>query len=198
MLLKKLSEVNGIAGHEAKVRQIVEEELLTVVSKDDLKYDNIGSVIAKKGSKGPKIMLAGHMDEVGMIVTKITDQGFIKFQPIGGWWNQVMLAHEVTVTTADGHEVHGVIGSKPPHILTAEERKKPVEISDMYIDLGVKSKEEVLNLGVKIGDMITPYTEFRVMANEDILLGKAWDNRIGCAVMLEVMKRLKDIKHPME
>lgn len=196
MLLKKLSEVNGIAGHEAKVRQIVEEELLTVVSKDDLKYDNIGSVIAKKGSKGPKIMLAGHMDEVGMIVTKITDQGFIKFQPIGGWWNQVMLAHEVTVTTADGHEVHGVIGSKPPHILTAEERKKPVEISDMYIDLGVKSKEEVLNLGVKIGDMITPYTEFRVMANEDILLGKAWDNRIGCAVMLEVMKRLKDIEHP--
>lgn len=194
-LLKKLSEVNGIPGHEKLVRNIVQEELLKVVDKNDITYDNIGSVISKLGNEGPRIMIAGHMDEVGMIVTKITDEGFIRFQTVGGWWSQVMLAQQMTITTSDNKEIHGVVGSKPPHILSPEDRKNVVKIDDMYIDLGVKNKDEVLALGVKIGDMITPSIAFRVMANEDILLGKAWDNRIGCAIMIEVMKRLKNEEH---
>jgi endoglucanase len=195
-LLKKLSEVNGIPGHERQVKKLMEEELLKSIKKEDISYDNLGSIIAKIGNDGPAIILAGHMDEIGMIITKITDEGFLKFQTVGGWWGQVMLAQQMTITSANNKEYHGVIGSKPPHILSEDERKNPVKIEDMYIDLGVKSKAEVEALGIKVGDMITPAIDFRVMANNDILLGKAWDNRIGVAVVLEVMKRLKDEKHP--
>jgi endoglucanase len=195
-LLKKLSEIDGVSGREKEVRHLMEQELLKSVGKDDITYDNLGTIIAKKGDKGPKIMLAGHMDEIGMIISKITDDGFLKFQTIGGWWEQVMLAQQMTITTTDGKKYHGVIGSKPPHILSPEERKAVYKIDDMYIDLGVKSREEVEKLGIRVGDMITPSIDFRVMANEDYLLGKAWDNRIGCAVVLEVMKEFKNQEHP--
>lgn len=195
-LLKKLSEIDGVSGREREVRELMEQELLKSVKKADISYDNIGSIIAKHGNSGPRIMIAGHMDEIGMIVTKITDEGFLKFQTIGGWWEQVMLAQQMTVTTTDGKKYHGVIGSKPPHILSDEERKSVYKIDDMFIDIGVKSKDEAVKLGIRPGDMITPAIEFKVMANEDILLGKAWDNRIGCAVVLEVMKAFKDMDHP--
>ena len=136
------------------------------------------------------------MDEVGFMVRQIDDNGYIKFVTLGGWWGQVMLAQQVTITTHSGKTYHGVIGSIPPHILTPEARQKPMDIKDMYIDLGVDSKEEVEALGIRPGDMITPYIEFRTMANEKYLLAKAWDNRIGCAVAVEVLNNLKEEKHP--
>lgn len=194
-LLKKLSEINGISGHESAVKQLMESEMLQIVSKDAIQYDHIGSIIAKMGTSGPKIMIAGHMDEIGMIVTKITDDGFLRFHTIGGWWSQVMLAQQMTITTSQNQTYRGVIGSKPPHILSPEEQKSTVKIEDMFIDIGVSSKEEVEKLGIQIGDMITPSISFQVLANQDFLLGKAWDNRIGCAVVLEVMKQLKAKSH---
>jgi len=191
-LLKKLSEVNGISGHERQVKELVLDEIKDFVKKEEISYDNLGSVIVKKGNKGPKIMLAGHMDEVGMIVTKITDDGYLKFQTIGGWWSQVMLAQQMTITTSDKKTYLGVTGSKPPHILTPEERKNPVKIEDIYIDLGVTSKDEVEKMGIKIGDMITPKIDFAILNNNDFLLGKAWDDRIGVAIVIEVLRLLKD------
>ncbi|MFA7367506.1 MAG: M42 family metallopeptidase [Bacilli bacterium] len=191
-LLKKLSEVNGISGHERQVKDLVLDEIKDFVKKEEISYDNLGSVIVKKGNKGPKIMLAGHMDEVGMIVTKITDDGYLKFQTIGGWWSQVMLAQQMTITTSDKKTYLGVTGSKPPHILTPEERKNPVKIEDIYIDLGVTSKDEVEKMGIKIGDMITPKIDFAILNNNDFLLGKAWDDRIGVAIVIEVLRLLKD------
>ncbi len=145
---------------------------------------------------GPKIMVAGHLDEVGFMVTQIDDKGFIKFQTVGGWWSQVMLAQRVTITTRKGDEIIGVIGSKPPHILPADVRNKVVDIKDMFIDVGAASKEEVLEWGVRPGDMVTPYFEFNVMKNDKYLLAKAWDNRIGCAIAIDVMKALQNEKHP--
>src|SRR5690606_27034575 len=100
--------------------------------------------------------------------------GFLKFQPVGGWWNQVMLAQRVTITTRKGDEITGVIGSKPPHILSAEARKKPVEIKDMFIDIGASSRDEAKSWGVTPGDMVTPYFEFTVMNNDKLLMAKAW------------------------
>lgn len=191
-LLKKLSEVNGISGHERQVKELVLDEIKDFVKKEEISYDNLGSVIVKKGNKGPKIMLAGHMDEVGMIVTKITDDGYLKFQTIGGWWSQVMLAQQMTITTSDKKTYLGVTGSKPTHILTPEERKNPVKIEDIYIDLGVTSKDEVEKMGIKIGDMITPKIDFAILNNNDFLLGKAWDDRIGVAIVIEVLRLLKD------
>src|SRR5690606_16329936 len=101
----------------------------------------------------------------------------------------------VTVVTRKG-EITGVVGSKPPHILTPEQRKKPVDIKDMYIDIGASSKAEAEEWGVRPGDMVVPYFEFTVMNNEKMLLAKAWDNRIGCAIVIDVLKKLRETEHP--
>lgn len=140
-------------------------------------------------------MVAGHLDEVGFMITKIDDKGFLRFQTVGGWWSQVMLAQRVTIVTSKG-EITGVIGSKPPHILSPEARKKPVEITDMFIDIGATSREEALEWGVNPGDMVVPHFEFTVMNNEKMLLAKAWDNRIGCAIAIDVLRNLKESEHP--
>ncbi len=194
-LLKVLSELNGVPGNEAQVKEFMAKELEKIT--DEVIYDSIGSVIGKKigNPEGPRIMVAGHLDEVGFMVTKIDKNGYIKVHPLGGWWGQVVLAQQVTITSSTGKEIHGVIGSKPPHILSPEERKKPTELKNIFVDIGVADKEEAEALGIEIGDMITPYIEFREMANPDYLLGKAWDNRIGCAIAIEVAKNLKKEKH---
>lgn len=164
---------------------------------DEVTTDGLGSLIAKKvgDANGPKVMVAGHLDEVGFMITQIDDKGFLRFQTVGGWWSQVMLAQRVTIVTRKG-DVTGVIGSKPPHILSPEARKKPVEIKDMFIDIGASSREEATEWGVRPGDMVVPYFEFTVMNNEKLLLAKAWDNRIGCAIAIDVLKQLKNEEHP--
>ena len=178
-LLKELCEIDGIGGHEKNVRKFMEREFLEVVPKEEISYDGLGSIIARKTGDpaGPKIMLAGHMDEIGMIVTKITDEGFLKFQTIGGWWSQVMLAQQYTVTTVEGKTYEGVIGSKPPHLLKPEEAKAAATIDDMFLDIGVKNKEEAENLGIRVGDMRPG--AFRPLANP-IIFSAGIDNRLGC------------------
>lgn len=194
-MLKDLTDAKGIPGHEKEAREVMESYIKPY--SDDVFYDNLGSLIAKKvgDQNGPKIMVAGHLDEVGFMVTRIDKKGFVYFQTVGGWWSQVMLAQRVTIMTKNGN-VTGVIGSKPPHILTAEARKKPVEIKDMFIDIGASSKEEANEFGVQPGDSIVPYFEFTPLKNEKMLLAKAWDNRIGCAIAIEVLKQLKNEAHP--
>jgi len=195
-MFKDLTDANGIAGNERAPREVMKKYIAPYA--DTVETDNLGSVIAKKvgDENGPKIVVAGHLDEVGFMVTQIDDKGFIKFQTVGGWWSQVMLAQRVTITTRKGDEVIGVIGSKPPHILPADVRNKVVDIKDMFIDIGAASKDEVLEWGVRPGDMVTPYFEFNVMKNDKYLLAKAWDNRIGCAIAIDVMKALQNEKHP--
>ncbi|WP_370695607.1 4Fe-4S dicluster domain-containing protein, partial [Staphylococcus aureus] len=107
------------------------------------------------------------------------------------WWNQVMLSQKVTITTDSGKEIRGIIGSKQPNVLTPEERKKPMEIKNMFIDIGVSSKEEAEEAGVEVGNMVTQYSEFEVLTNDKYLTAKAFDNRYGCALAVEVLKRLK-------
>jgi len=193
-MLKDLTDAKGIPGNEREPREIM-KKYITPYS-DEISYDGIGSIIAKKAGNavGPKVMIAGHLDEVGFMVTQIDDKGFLRFQTVGGWWSQVMLAQRVTVVTSKG-DITGVIGSKPPHILSAEARKKPVEIKDMFIDIGASSREQALEFGVKPGDQVVPYFEFTVMNNEKMLLAKAWDNRIGCAIAIDVLKYLKNEEH---
>ncbi|WP_102346722.1 M42 family metallopeptidase [Bacillus sp. Marseille-P3661] len=195
VMLKDLTDAKGIPGNEREVREVVKKYISPYA--DEITQDNLGSLIAKKVGKadGPKIMVAGHLDEVGFMVTQITEKGFIKFQTVGGWWSQVMLAQRVTVMTRKG-DITGIIGSKPPHILSPEARKKPAEIKDMFIDIGASSKAEAMEWGVLPGDSIVPYFEFTIMNNEKMLLAKAWDNRIGCAIAIDVLKNLKGVEHP--
>lgn len=195
-MLKELTDANGIPGNERAPRDVMKRHIEPFA--DSIEYDNLGGLIAKKvgDANGPKIIVAGHLDEVGFMITQIDNKGFLKFQTVGGWWGQVMLAQRVTITTRSGEEIIGVIGSKPPHILSPEARKKPVDIKDMFIDIGATSSEEATSWGILPGDMVTPYFEFHVMKNENHLLAKAWDNRIGCAIAIEVLRRLKGEQHP--
>ncbi|RXI98498.1 M42 family peptidase [Anaerobacillus alkaliphilus] len=194
-MLKDLTDANGIPGNEKEPRDVMKKYIEPFA--DEVIQDNIGSLIAKKTGTAaePKIMVAGHLDEIGFMVTSIDDKGFVRFQTVGGWWGQVMLAQRVTIMTRNGY-VPGVIGSKPPHILPPEARKKPVEIKDMFIDIGASSREEAMEFGLRPGDAVVPVCEFTVMKNEKMLMAKAWDNRIGCAIAIEVLRQLKDVDHP--
>ncbi|TWE02617.1 endoglucanase [Neobacillus bataviensis] len=194
-MLKDLTDAQGIPGNEREVREIMKKYISPYA--DEITSDGLGSLIAKKVGKegGPKIMVAGHLDEVGFMITQIDDKGFLRFQTVGGWWGQVMLAQRVTIVTRKG-DVTGIIGSKPPHVLSAEARKKPIEIKDMFIDIGASSREEAQEWGVRPGDMVVPYFEFTVMNNEKMLLAKAWDNRIGCAIAIDVLRQLQGVDHP--
>lgn len=186
--LKKLTQLPGIPGHESRVKAFLKDEIKANVA--SILEDNLGSLIGVKGQNGPKIMIASHMDEIGLIVSSITKEGFLKFQTVGGWFSQVMLAQLWDIHTDEGVIV-GVTGTKPPHIIPLEERSKAISIESMYIDIGVSSKEEAISKGVKLGQMITPHNDFYEMANSDYMLAKAFDNRVGAYIVTELLKSVE-------
>jgi len=196
LLLKELTETNGVSGHETDIRRLMAREFKPLT--DSLQYDKIGSIMGvRKGSaERPRVMLIAHMDEVGFIIREITADGYIKFLPIGGWWGHVALGQRMRVIGSNG-PVLGVVGSKPPHLLPDEERKKVIEIKDMFIDVGAQEKFDVKKrFGLKVGDPIVPDSQFTIMANKKMYLSKAFDNRMACGVIIEVLKRLQRVKHP--
>ena len=196
VLLKEISEVNGVSGFEKEATRVVKKYFNE--SCDEIKYDNLGSIVGKKvgNEKGPKILLTGHIDEVGFLVKSIDNDGFIRVHPLGGWWAHVILAQKVMITTRSGKKVFGVFGAEPPHGMGPEARNKVKDAKDLYIDLGVKNKQEVEELGVQVGDPICPLTEFRRMNNPKYLYGKAWDDRIAVASIIETLNNLKGVNHP--
>ncbi|HLS66697.1 MAG TPA: M42 family metallopeptidase [Pseudogracilibacillus sp.] len=194
-LFKQLTELQGAPGDEKRVRDFMEEQLKKYA--DDIVFDNLGSIFGIKHGSGPRVMVAGHMDEVGFLVTQITEQGMLRFQPLGGWWNQVLLAQRVQVMTKEG-PITGVIASIPPHLLTEKQRKKPMDIKNMLIDIGADDKEDALTIGVRPGDTIVPICPFTPMANGKKILAKAWDNRYGCGLAIELLEAVQHEVLPNE
>ncbi|QHT47455.1 M42 family metallopeptidase [Bacillus sp. SB49] len=192
-LFKTLTELPGAPGNEHLVRSFMKEELGKY--SDSIVQDNLGGVFGVKEGEGPTVMVAGHMDEVGFMVTQITGNGMLRFQPLGGWWNQVMLAQRVQIITDKGPVV-GVIGSIPPHNLTPEQRKRPMEVKNMVIDIGADDREDAEKIGIKPGQPIVPICPFTPMANEKKIMAKAWDNRYGCGLSIELLKELQGEKLP--
>ena len=187
-LVEELCMTPGISGFEENIAEIIERELKDVA--DDIEIDHMGNIIAtKKGSskKGPTVMLASHMDEIGLMVSHVDDKGFIKFATIGGINDQMLMNQTVVIHSKNG-DVTGVIGSKPPHVTKPEERKKVVPYDDMFIDIGAKDKEQALEM-ISIGDPITFKSWFERFPN-NLVMSKALDNRLGCYVMIEVLKRV--------
>jgi putative aminopeptidase FrvX len=194
-LFKTLTELQGAPGNEHAVRKFMTEQLNPYA--DEMIYDRLGSVFGvKHGKEGtPKVMVAGHMDEVGFMVTQITENGMIRFQTLGGWWSQVMLAQRVQVMTDNGPVV-GVIASIPPHLLDEAQRSKPMQIKNMLIDIGADDREDAKKIGIKPGQQIVPVCEFTPMANEKKILAKAWDNRYGCGLAAELLKEVDGTELP--
>lgn len=186
-LLKSLTSIPGVSGNETKVARFIRKELSDHAQ---ITQDHLGSVIAKKGDVGPAIMIAGHMDEIGLLITGITKEGFLRFQTLGSWFSQVMPAHVWDVIT-DSNTIRAVTGFQPLHLMSDQQKKSALPIDQMYLDIGVGSKEEAESLGIRPGQMVVPHHVFDVLGNGKYLLSKAWDNRIGCAVVMELIKRLE-------
>lgn len=192
-LAKKLAEAFGPSGFEDEVADILIEEL-----KDDYHYekDGLGSVVFSKENESPdklKVMIAGHMDEVGFIVKHITSDGFIKFHNLGGWWLKTLRSQRVLVKGKDEYHV-GVIGSTPPHFL--KNKGGDDDISSFFIDVGADSKEEVLEMGIELGSPIAPIPIFEELQDGKKILTKAWDDRSGTLMIAEILKELKNEDTP--
>jgi endoglucanase len=184
--LEKLSNACGITGRENQVKNLMVQLLKPYV--DEIKVDRMENVIAiKHGTqKAPKIMIAAHMDEVGLMVKNITKDGFIQFAKMGGIDDRILPAQKVIIHTKKG-ALQGIIGSKPPHIQKEEERKKIITYDDLFIDAGAESKEDAINMGISMGDPVAFDIKY-AKVGKDRVTGKAFDNRAGCAAMVETMK----------
>lgn len=178
-LLKQLTEAHAVPGHEGEVRQIFVKQLQDV---GQLSSDRNGSVFCEFGDGGPRVLIAGHMDEVGFMVQNITHDGFLQIVALGGWWEHNLLSQRVEVLTRSGEKILGVIASKPPHFLPESQRRQVMSIDQLFIDIGASTRAQVIkDFGVSIGDPIAPWSPFTPFGKGDLLLAKAFDNRVGMA-----------------
>ena len=186
--IKELSNACGVSGREEEVRDLM-IRLLKPYS-DEVSLDKLGNVIAIRKGKAdkPKVMFAAHIDEVGLMVKTVTKDGFIQFAKMGGIDDRVLLAQKVVIHTSE-KSLRGIIGAKPLHVQKEEERKKIINYDELFVDIGAESREQAKALGVKPGDSITFDVESSTIG-DDKIIGKAFDNRAGCAIMIEVMKQL--------
>lgn len=188
MLLKILTESSGLSGNEKEVRDIILSEIKDYCT--TVKIDRIGNIIAYKEGKpnSKKIMVTAHMDEVGLMVKDIDSSGLIKFIPVGGIDKRILVSKTVLIGK---YKIPGVIGAKPIHLQKRNEWSNALNISDLYIDIGAKSKEDAEKY-VNIGDYVafdSKYTEF----GDNLVKAKALDNRVGCAILIDLIKNIKDI-----
>jgi len=193
--MKKYTEAEGIPGYEHEVRSLLKEDLKPFG--EEFLTDRLGGVVAKKtgDAQGPRILLAGHLDEIGFMVTKITEKGFLRFKPLGGWWAPHALSQRVKVKTRKGDHI-GIIASKSIFTMPREERNKGLDLNELFIDVGAKSREEAEEMGIRLGDPVIPVAEFFTMRDGQWWCGKALDNRAGCVLALEVLRRLQQEEHP--
>lgn len=190
-LYKKISSMHGPSGAEYNIKKYIKEELSEA---DEILEDRMGGVFGlyKGIEDGPKIMICAHMDEIGAMVTDITKDGFMKMTSIGGVNPEVLVSSNVNIETKDGNLIKGVVSSIPPHI--SKDNKCTIE--DLTLDIGASSDEEVRNLGIEIGSFVSPVDYFYVTNNGKRIVNKAFDDRMGCAIVVELIKEIKNIKHP--
>lgn len=181
MLLEKLSLAFGPSGCEDEVRKVISEELSQHVS--EWKKDPLGNLVAVKGNRGPKVMLAAHMDECGLMVSSFDRSGLIRFRKVGGLDDRVLVSKHVLIGPK---RVPGVIGAKAIHLQQPDEKTKPIPLSGLYIDIGAGSKEEAEKL-VSLGDYAVFATQYAHLS-DNVVKGKSFDDRAGCAVLAEVLK----------
>jgi endoglucanase len=182
-----LSNAHGVSGSEGSIFSIIKKELKGHV--DEIREDPMGNLIAIKRGGAFKVMLAAHMDEIGLMVKYIDDKGFIRFVALGGWYGPTLYNQRVVLHGTKGKYL-GVIGGKPPHMMDDEERKKGVKVDDMFIDIGASSREAAEYLGIEVGTPVTVDREFTPLAYNRVS-GKAFDNRAGVTMLIQVLKEVE-------
>lgn len=189
-LLKELCTMDGISGFEKNIAQIMQREFRKTCY--SVEVDNFGNVIGRKGNGKRRIMLAAHMDEIGLMVKHINEKGFISFVKIGGIDDRILLGQRVVIKSKRG-DVQGVIGSKPPHLQKKEEREKIIKHDELFIDIGVGNEKEAKKR-IEVGDPIIFEPNFGKLT-DDLLYGKAIDDRVGCYALIKIMEKIpKNIK----
>ena len=191
-LLAELADAPGPSGFEEPVRRIVVREVKPLA--DAVTYDGLGSVIARHGSSGPRIMLDAHMDELGGIVRRVTPDGYLSMQMLGGWLDQALVDQRWLIIGRKG-QMRAVTGIRDVHVVPADERTRVFPRDSLYLDVGARTPAEVEALGIGPGDPVVPDAPFaRLGAGR--YLGKAWDDRVGIAVVIEALRRLRTTGHP--
>ncbi len=194
VLLQRLADAPGPPGAEEPVRALMVPEMKQFATAP-IRYDGLGSVIGQQGSSGPVIMIDAHMDELGGMVRRVTPNGFLTMQMLGGWLDQALVDQRWIIIGSKG-PVRAVTGIRDIHVVTPGERTAVFPREGIYLDVGAKSAAEVAAMGVEAGDPVVPDAPFAVMNGTKNYLGKAWDDRIGCAVLLEAMRRTAKMPHP--
>jgi endoglucanase len=193
-LLQRLDDAPGPPGAEEAVRAIMVPEMKPYVT-TPIHYDGLGSVIGEQGNTGPRIMIDAHMDELGGMVRRVTPTGFLSMQMLGGWLDQALVDQRWIIVGSKG-PVHAVTGIRDVHIATPAERSAVYSRDSLYLDVGASNAAEVAALGISPGDPVVPDSPFLALNGGKNLLGKGWDDRIGCAVLLEAMRRTMTMPHP--
>ncbi|MHA1916370.1 MAG: M42 family metallopeptidase [Promethearchaeota archaeon] len=194
---RKLSSLLGVSGYEQDVSNFILNEIETNDLADKAWIDALGNVLVIKEGKNKenRVLLDAHIDEIGFMVSHVERNGFLRFILLGNWDTRILLGQSVILKSNSGQIFQGIIGSKPPHLTTVEERKKRIRVTDMYIDIGMVSDEEVINndiaMGV-VGTLSTPFVEFP----NGMVRGKAFDDRTACNVLLHLMMVLKEQEQP--
>ena len=192
-LLQKLADAAGPPGFEEPVRAIMVEEMKPYVSA--IRFDGMGSIIATQGTQGPRVMVDAHMDELGGVVRRITPRGLLTMQMLGGWLDQALVDQRWIIVGAKG-SVRAVTGIRDVHVIPAEERSRVFPRDSLFLDVGATSDAEVRAMGISPGDPVVPDAPFTILNGTNNYLGKAWDDRVGCAVAVEAMRRLATLPHP--
>jgi putative aminopeptidase FrvX len=191
-LLRDLADAPGPPGAEEAVRRIMVREMRPFA--DSIEYDGLGSVIAMLGASGPKIMIDAHMDEVGGMIRRVTPDGFLTMQMLGGWLDQALVGQRWIIIGSKG-PVHAVTGIRDIHVLPQNDRSQVFPRDSLFLDVGARTAGETAAMGISPGDPVVPDSPFVTVGNGQSYMGKAWDDRVGCAVMLEVLRHLKGQAH---
>lgn len=189
-LLKSLSEAHGPSGFEDEVRSILKPLLTPIV--DEMKTDALGNLIVRRRADSPKapvLLVDAHMDEVGFVVSHIEPNGFLRLAPVGGWDERVLPGQRLEVRTRSAEKFVGVIGTTPPHIQASDDKRAGVSLDALFLDLGARDSDEIKSWGVRLGDSVVPCQGFLEL-RPGIVTGKAFDDRVGCALLVELLHEL--------
>ncbi len=192
-LLQQLTDAAGPPGFEEPIRKVMVDLMKPLAS--SITFDGLGSIIATQGTDGPRVMVDAHMDELGGMIRRVTPRGLLTMQMLGGWLDQALVDQRWIILGSKG-PVRAITGIRDVHVVPAEERTRVYPRDSLFLDVGATTEAEVAGMGISPGDPVVPDAPFTVLNGTDNYLAKGWDDRVGCGVIIEAMRRLATQPHP--
>jgi putative aminopeptidase FrvX len=192
-VLQQLTDTAGPPGFEEPIRKVMVDLMKPLAA--SLTFDGLGSIIATQGSDGPRVMVDAHMDELGGMIRRVTPRGLLTMQMLGGWLDQALVDQRWIILGSKG-PVRAVTGIRDVHVVPADERTRVYSRDSLFLDVGATTDAEVAAMGISPGDPVVPDAPFTVLNGTDNYLAKGWDDRVGCGVIIEAMRRLATLPHP--